>query len=85
VFQHFTTQDGLAHNQVFSIQPDRQERLWFSTLKGVCWYDGADFHYLEGDGIATNGQIKGTKGAAALLGVPPSTLYHKMRKLGIKT
>ena len=33
---------------------------------------------------ATNGQIKGTKGAAALLGVPPSTLYHKMRKLGIK-
>ena len=34
---------------------------------------------------ATNGQIKGTKGAAALLGVPPSTLYHKMRKLGIKS
>ena len=33
---------------------------------------------------ATNGQIKGTKGAAALLGVPPSTLYNKMRKLGIK-
>ncbi|MCY3790420.1 MAG: sigma 54-interacting transcriptional regulator [Gemmatimonadetes bacterium] len=33
---------------------------------------------------ATNGQIKGKKGAAALLGVPPSTLYHKMRKLGIK-
>ena len=34
---------------------------------------------------ATNGRIKGTKGAAALLGVPPSTLYHKMRKLGIKS
>ena len=33
---------------------------------------------------ATNGQIKGTKGAAALLGVPPSTLYNKMRKLGIR-
>ncbi|MCY3665665.1 MAG: sigma 54-interacting transcriptional regulator, partial [Gemmatimonadetes bacterium] len=33
---------------------------------------------------ATNGQIKGKKGAAALLGVPPSTLYNKMRKLGIK-
>ena len=32
---------------------------------------------------ATNWQIKGAKGAAALLGVPPSTLYGKMRKLGI--
>ena len=51
-FQHFTTQDGLAHDQVFFIQKDRQERLWFGTLKGVCWYDGADFHPLEDDGIA---------------------------------
>ena len=33
---------------------------------------------------ATNWQIKGTKGAATLLGLPPSTLYTKMKKLGIK-
>ena len=33
---------------------------------------------------ATNWRIKGPKGAAALLGMPPSTLYGKMRKLGIK-
>ena len=33
---------------------------------------------------ATNGRIKGTKGAAAMLGVSPSTLYSKMRKLDIK-
>ena len=28
-FQHFTTQDGLAlaHDRVFFIEPDRQERL----------------------------------------------------------
>ena len=50
-FQNFTTQDGLVHDQVFFIQQDRQERLWFGTLNGVCWYDGADFHHLEGDGI----------------------------------
>ena len=50
-FQHFTKQDGLAHDQVFFIEKDRQERLWFGTLKGVCWYDGADFHHLEDDGI----------------------------------
>ena len=34
---------------------------------------------------ATNWQVKGAQGAAALLGVPPSTLYGKMRKLGIKS
>ena len=26
--------------------------MWFGTLSGVCWYDGADFHPLEDDGIA---------------------------------
>ena len=51
-FQNFTTQDGLVHDRVFFIQKDRQERLWFGTSKGVCWYDGADFHPLEDDGIA---------------------------------
>ena len=33
---------------------------------------------------ATNYQIKGSRGAAKLLGVPPSTLYSKMKRLGIK-
>ena len=32
----------------------------------------------------TNWRINGSKGAATLLGLPPSTLYGKMRKLGIK-
>ena len=51
-FQNFTKQDGLIDNQVFFIQKDRQERLWFGTSKGVCWYDGTAFHHLKDDGIA---------------------------------
>jgi transcriptional regulator with GAF, ATPase, and Fis domain len=31
----------------------------------------------------TNGRIQGARGAAALLGVQPNTLRHRMRKLGI--
>jgi transcriptional regulator with GAF, ATPase, and Fis domain len=31
----------------------------------------------------TNGRIQGPRGAAALLGVQPNTLRHRMRKLGI--
>ena len=33
---------------------------------------------------ATNWHVKGDEGAAALLDLPPSTLYSKMKKLGIK-
>ena len=51
-FQTFTRQDGLIHDQVFFICKDSKERLWFSTLNGVCWYDGAAFHHLEDNGIA---------------------------------
>ena len=45
-------QDGLAHHRINTISKDGQNRLWFGTSNGVCWYDGADFHYLEHDGIA---------------------------------
>ena len=51
-FQNFTQQDGLVNDRVYFIQKDIQDRLWFGTLNGVCWYDGTDFHHLEGDGIA---------------------------------
>lgn len=33
---------------------------------------------------ATNWKIRGTNRAATLLQLPPSTLYNKMQKLGIK-
>ncbi len=32
---------------------------------------------------ATNGKVYGDDGAAAALGIPPSTLQHRMRKLGL--
>jgi len=36
-----TTQDGLSHNHVFCIIPDRDGNIWFGTRKtGLCRYDG---------------------------------------------
>ena len=32
----------------------------------------------------TGGRISGPEGAAALLGIPPSTLRSKMKRLGIE-
>ncbi len=51
-FLSFTTQDGLCSNWVHSMHKDRQDRLWFATRNGVCWYDGTSFHDLEADGIS---------------------------------
>jgi len=44
---------------------------------------------LEAAGIrralaASGGRVKGSGGAADLLGIPPGTLRHRMRKLGIE-
>ena len=50
-FQTFTQQDGLCSDLIITIYMDSQKRLWFGTSKGVCWYDGTDFHHLEYDGI----------------------------------
>ena len=46
--------------------------------------DEYDRRYILDALKATNWQIKGPEGAATLLGVPPSTLYGKMKRLGIK-
>ena len=51
-FQNFTHQDGLISDSVYLVSMDTQNRLWFGTLNGVCWYDGSDFHHLEYEGIA---------------------------------
>ena len=64
-------------NSVLGLKGESQEREIMPLLE-------LERSYILEVLNATNGQIKGTKGAAALLGVPPSTLYNKMRKLGIK-
>ena len=51
-FVSFTTQDGVCSNWVYSILKDSQDRLWFATMNGVCWYDGISFHHLEDDCIS---------------------------------
>ena len=40
-------------------------------------------HYLEDVLRHTGGKIYGDDGAAALLGLPPSTLQSRMRRLGV--
>ena len=51
-FQNFTKQDGFINDHAHFVLQDSQNRLWFGTLNGVCWYDGTDFHHLVDEGIA---------------------------------
>jgi ligand-binding sensor domain-containing protein len=39
-FEYFTTIEGLADNQVRSIQEDKNGNIWFGTANGVSSYDG---------------------------------------------
>ena len=42
-FQHFTVEDGLAQNSVFSILQDRKGFLWVVTEQGLNRFDGYNF------------------------------------------
>jgi len=38
-FEYFTTKEGLANNQIRSIQEDQNGKIWIGTAKGVSVYD----------------------------------------------
>ena len=51
----FTTEDGLAHNEVHAIEQDAKGYLWFGTKEGVSRFDGVQFcTFTTEDGLAHN-------------------------------
>ena len=74
----------LYGSQIEDIAQDHESR----TLPDQTW-EIVPLEEFERDYIlkvlkATNWKIRGNRGAATLLRLPPSTLYNKMKKLGIK-
>jgi len=52
---HYTTDEGLPSNTVYSIYPDAKGYLWLATDKGVARYNGTDFKtYGIKDGLPDN-------------------------------
>ena len=49
-FTYFTVSDGLADNQVLSIQEDDRGMIWFETQNGVSRYDGITIKSYTGIG-----------------------------------
>ncbi|MCY3870220.1 MAG: sigma 54-interacting transcriptional regulator [Gemmatimonadetes bacterium] len=85
-FRNFTRQDGLISDSVYFVSQDSQRRLWFGTLNGLCWYDGADFHHLEDNGIADrtvqsiyeDGEGRVWFGGHRTLGYYDGTVFHDL-------
>ena len=75
----------LHHPRIEDTNRDlEQQTLSASQAPEFIPLDEHDRRYILDALEATNWMIKGPRGAAKLLGVPPSTLYSKMKKLGIK-
>lgn len=45
--QHFTQEDGLVNNTLFTIHQDQNGFLWLGTDVGISRYDGIHFHNYE--------------------------------------
>ena len=85
-FQNFTKQDGLINDSTYFVLQDSQNRLWFGTANGVCWYDGEVFHHLKDNGIEGRAvqciyedrQGRIWFGGTSTLGYYDGTVFHDM-------
>ena len=76
---------GLYVSRIEDTRPDLERNtLSASQAREIVSLDENERCYILDVLEATNYQIKGSRGAAKLLGIPPSTLYSKMKRLGIK-
>jgi formate hydrogenlyase transcriptional activator len=71
-------------NGVAQKAPDSERSEPHSDTGGVCTLAEAEREYISEVLVMTNGLIAGKGGAADLLGLPPSTLRNRMKRLGIK-
>ncbi|MYC14105.1 MAG: AAA domain-containing protein [Gemmatimonadetes bacterium] len=75
---------GLYDSQIKGTVQDLKRRTLPDQAGEIMPLDEFERDYILKVLKATKWKIKGANGAATLLGLPPSTLYTKMKKLGIK-
>jgi transcriptional regulator with GAF, ATPase, and Fis domain len=78
--------EPLRFEEITGLQPERKSALSVHPMPSSA--EAQDLNSVMRSHIiqalqSTNGKIQGSAGAAALLGVHPSTLRHRLRKLGI--
>ncbi|MCH8331041.1 MAG: hypothetical protein IH946_06635, partial [Bacteroidetes bacterium] len=54
-YEHFTTNDGLAGNEVYYVFQDSKGYIWFATSTGVSRYNGVEFeNFTTDEGLSDN-------------------------------
>ena len=54
-FKSYSTKEGLAHSQTFSIIQAKNKKIWVATVNGVSCFNGKDFkNYTTKDGLPSN-------------------------------
>ena len=71
------------HSHLFSISRDMETTLQAGDESRFPTLDEAERAHLERALIRTQGIVAGPAGAAAILGVPRSTLVYRMKRLGL--
>ena len=86
-FQHFTSEDGLPDNVIYSILTDRAGNLWLSTNKGLCRMtpeSNSEFRFkiftaadgLQSNEFNTSSYLKMKDGTLVFGGVNGLTIFH---------
>lgn len=79
IYNRYTTQDGLAGNNVYCAFQDSKGYMWFGTATGVSRYDGFSFrNHSVHDGIVENEVLKlceDRKGRIWVLAYSPRLCY----------
>ena len=58
MFQYFTTEDGLSHNQVRNIYEDKNGLIWFECGEGLSVYDGQKISVYKERNYDSTGEWK---------------------------
>lgn len=55
IVRHYTINEGLANNAVYSIAQDKKGRMWFGTIDGLHSYDGTRIRIWRDGSVASLG------------------------------
>ncbi|MDE6772640.1 MAG: hypothetical protein K2J49_08560, partial [Muribaculaceae bacterium] len=54
-FRHYTVNDGLASNAVYSFFQDSKGRMWFGTIDGLHSFDGCNITEWRDESVVSLG------------------------------
>jgi ligand-binding sensor domain-containing protein len=61
IIKHFTTDDGLPSNSIYTCTPDQYGYIWFATENGIARFDGKHFRNFDASHGLLDNMVLGTE------------------------